>query len=143
MFNGEPISLVAFIVLAAGGWLALTSLLGVVSGWFRLQRHYKGPQERELRTLPAESGWMGGIEFRGCLVLAACPSGLRVAVWPLFGPFEKPFIVPWTEIRAQNVPALFGAKVQLMFGDGIGSMRIKASSWESLVACVNASSISD
>jgi hypothetical protein len=138
MLNVQPISFAAFVARFVGGWLAVTSLLGFISGWFRLQLHYQTSGETPLRTLRAESGWMGIIRFRGCLVLSACQSGLRVAVWPLFGPLEKPFVVPWTEIHAQHVPAMFGAKAQLSFGNDIGSMTIKAKSWESLVACVNA-----
>jgi hypothetical protein len=138
MLNGQPIHFAGFAALFVGAWLAVTGLLGVMSGWFRLQSHYPASGEEPLRTLRAESGVMGTVQFHGCLVLSACPSGLRVAVWPLFGPLEKPFIVPWAEIHAQHVPSMFGASAQLSFGDDIGSMRIKAKSWEMLAAVARA-----
>lgn len=134
MLNGQPLSFIEFLAFFAGLYLVISTFLGALSGWFRLQRHYPRPGEPALLTLGAESAWMGGVNLRGCLVLSAAPSGLHVALWPLLAPLHKPFAVPWTDIYAQHVPGVLGAKAQLSFGNDIGSMRIKASSWEALVA---------
>jgi hypothetical protein len=117
-----------------GGWLAVTTLLGALSGWFLLESRYPLIREDQACRLSMESGWFGMIQYRGCLNLSAGASGLRVGVWSLFGPLEKPFTVPWAEIWAVRVPGMFGATAQLGFGDTGVAMRIGAATWEDLVA---------
>jgi hypothetical protein len=137
MWDGQRLSFAGFVLFFITLWLAVTLLLGMLGGWFRLQRRFPDLKETPLGTLRGQTGWMGVVQFRGILTLAACPTGLRVDVWRVFGAFHRPFLVPWNEIYAQHVPAIFsflGTKAQLSFGNDAGSMRISASSWEYLVA---------
>jgi hypothetical protein len=121
-----------------GLWFAVTAILGLLSGWFTLQRRYPSSDEQRLLTFYAESGSVGIVEYRGCLVLSACRSGLRVGAWRIMAPLERHFTVPWADIRSQRVAGFFGAKAQLSFGDARGSLRIKAATWEALVGCAKA-----
>lgn len=121
------------VVAVVGGWLAITTLLGALSGWFLLQSRYPLIREDQICSLGMQSGGFGMIQYRACLNLSAGPSGLRIGVGPIFGPFEKSFTVPWAEIRAERIPWMFGATAQLAFGDTGIEMRIDAAAWERLV----------
>ncbi len=100
-----------FPFLFIGFWLFITAMLGRMSGWFALQERYPDRDEIPLLRLRGESGQLGrgdpfnpwgGVSFGGCLRLDVCPGGLRVAVWWVFGPFERPFLVPWGEIQVEE-----------------------------------------
>jgi hypothetical protein len=70
----------------AAMWLAVTSLLGFLSGWYRLMAIYPDQPEQPTRVFNLQSGWMGPmmVGYSAILTLSACPSGLRVAsVWPV------------------------------------------------------------
>src|SRR5262245_18687020 len=90
-----------FIVFFSLMWFGITSLLGAMSGWFRLQRAVPDHVDVPLAELRGVNAMMGGaipVNFRFCLRLDACPGGLRVGVTRLLGPFQRPFLVPWSEI---------------------------------------------
>lgn len=118
-----------------GMWLFVTTLLGLLSGWFRFQTRFPNPKEGALLTLRFKSGVMGlGVNFNGCLILSACPSGLRVAVWRVFGLFQRPFLVPWEQVRTEESSSFFLPMTKLSFGWGedVGSLRIDAGVWRKL-----------
>lgn len=115
-------------------WLGVTTALSVLSGWWRLRRHYPAPREVSLLTLSGQSGWVGFVQYSGCLTLAACPSGLKVRSWWILGPLDRPFTVPWTEIDARSGYGLFGNQTRLMFERGGAALKVSSSAWESLLA---------
>jgi hypothetical protein len=117
-------------------WLFVTALFGLFSGWFRLQRQFPRSDETPLLRLRMQSGMMGWIHLNGVLTLDACESGLRVGMWRLFGPFERPFEVPWDRIEAEPVsPFLLGPMVRLRFGrPEAGRLAINLRAWERLKA---------
>lgn len=126
----------AFPFFFAGMWLAATAMTGVMSGWFNLQQWYADETgEEPLLKLGWQSGSMGfGVNFNGCLTLAACRSGLSIRVWRIFGPFQKPLLIPWREIEATPKRLLFFRMVRLDFGKpSNGRLAIKARTWARLM----------
>lgn len=123
-----------FPVLFIGMWLAISTLLGFFSGWFGLQRHYRPRDEPALLTLRGRSGSMGmGVALNGILTLSACPSGLRISIWKIFGPFQRPLFIPWTDIRTTSSRSFLVSTVKLTFGTPpVGTLKIDACSWERL-----------
>ncbi|MES2056471.1 MAG: hypothetical protein V4564_11080 [Pseudomonadota bacterium] len=136
--NDEPTQLVIFLfpVLFIGMWLMITTMLGAIAGWFTLQQHYPASDQPILLKLRARSGSMGpGVALSGILTLSAGPSGLRVGISRLFGPFQKPFLVPWREIRAEAKTFFFVPMVKLSFGNPTnGTLKIDARTWQRLAA---------
>ena len=128
--------LTIFPFLFVGMWLTITIVLGLFSGWFTLQNHYPDTDEPALLKLGRQSGSMGiGVAMNGILKLSACPSGLRIGIWRMFGPFQRPFLVPWDEITATPKKTFFVPMARLALGHPqIGSITVDARSWERLAA---------
>ena len=126
------VALILFFFVAL--WLLITTLLGGLSGWSGLARRYPDRDETPRVELTGQSGAMGmGVQLRGVLTLAACPSGLRVVIWRALAPFGKPFFVPWDEIDARPKRALLVELMRLGFGTPeAGALTISARSWERL-----------
>jgi hypothetical protein len=128
--------LIFFPFLFAAMWLAVTSLLGVMSGWFALQQHYPRGEEEPLFKRKIGSASMGfGVHFRRVITVAACRSGLRISASRLMAPFQRPFLVPWSEIEAEETRSFFVPMVRLRFGrPEIGKLTIGAREWQQLSA---------
>lgn len=123
-------------------WLLGTTLLGWMSGWFKLQRTYDPPAGEPLLELRDQRGSMGMmVGFRGTLRLTAYRSGLGIAVSRFRGPLQRPFLVPWSEIkvRSANSPLepLHLPMVRLRLGNPkLCSLKIEAKSWSRLMQSV-------
>ena len=117
-----------------GMWLFITTMLGVLSGWFALQSQFPRGDEAPLVTFRRLSGSMGlGVNLNGILTLSACPSGLRIAIWRAFGPFQRPFLVPWAEISPESKTRFFMPMARLGLGaPEIGKLTIDAGIWQKL-----------
>lgn len=122
---------VLFIVFFSAMWCGVTSLLGLMSGWFRLQKAFPDQiGQQPLLQLRGQTGMMGGlafmpVNFKNCLRIDACPTGLRVAVMRLLGPFQHPFFVPWSSITVERGRFLFGTYCSLHFGTpAVGALRL-------------------
>ena len=120
-----------FITFFSAMWLGVTGLLGLLSGWFRLQKAFPDQIEQQpLQQLRGQTGMMGGpafmpVNFKHCLRLDICPTGLRVAVFKLLGPFQHPFFVPWSSITPERGRFLFGTCYRLNFGTpAIGALSL-------------------
>ncbi len=110
--------LIVFPVYFVALWLAIVTSLGFVSGWYRLMRRFPDRDEPALLELFGQSGSMGpGVRMRGILRLSACPSGLRVGLIRLFGPFSRDFLVPWEEIQVTRTTSFGWRLARLRFGD--------------------------
>jgi hypothetical protein len=73
------------------------------------------------------------VSLSGILTLSACSSGLRIGISRLFGPFQRPFLVPWDEIEAEQTTLFFAPMTKLSFGrPRIGSLKIDARTWQRL-----------
>jgi hypothetical protein len=129
--------LMAFPFLFIGMWVLVTTLLGFMSGWFNLQQWYADDgNEEPLLKLGWQSGSMGfGVSFSSCLTLASRRDGMSVRVWKIFGPFQRPLLIPWREITAEPKQFLFIRMVRLNFGSPpSGSLNIRERIWNKLVA---------
>jgi hypothetical protein len=108
-------------------WLTATTILALLSGWFRLMVEYPDQSIEPILRLRGQSGTMGGIGLRGILTLSVCPTGLRVGIMRLFGPFCRDFLVPWESIAVIRKKTLFWPVAELQFGKPvIGRLRIPA-----------------
>ena len=128
---------IAFPLAFAVFWLAITSALAVMSGWFGLMQQYPDRPEQPLLRLRGQSGSMGAmaVRFGGLLRLEVCPSGLRVGMMRLFGPFCRDFFVPWSEIKVERRSWLFVPLVDLNFGSvGAGRLSVRALTADRLAA---------
>ena len=53
-------------------------------------------------TLKNQSGALGFVSMRSILNLSVCPSGLRIGMMRVFGPFCSEFFVPWEMISVSR-----------------------------------------
>jgi hypothetical protein len=108
---------IAFPVFFVTLWLVVTNVLALLAGWFPLAMQYPDRSETALLTLKRQSGSMGlGVGFNNILNLAACPTGLRVGMNRVFGPFSRPFFVPWDAIHVTRQNSWLGARARIEFG---------------------------
>jgi hypothetical protein len=113
-----------FPILFIGLWLLVTSLLGLLSGWYFLMIRYPDCREAPILKLRWQSGTMGlGVGMRGILSLGACPSGLRIGISRIFGLFCRAFFVPWEEITVVRKTYWLFGRTRLHFGS-VGSLTI-------------------
>lgn len=127
----------AFPFLFLGMWLFVTTMLGFMSGWFTLQQWYPDDcKEEPLLKLGWQSGSMGmGVSFGNCLTLAARRDGLSIRVWRVFGPFQRPLLIPWRDINEEPKRVLFYRMTRLNFGNPpSGSLTISQRAWEKLTS---------
>ena len=111
---------ITFVVL----WLFVSIILGLLSGWYSLMRVFPDrPQEKAVATFKRESGMVGPVSMHGILTLSLCPSGLRVGIMKLFGPFVKDFLVPWNAISVSRKRILGWKYANLCFGE-YGKLRV-------------------
>lgn len=107
-------------------WLVVTTLLAIFSGWFALMKAYPDRNETPVLRLSRQSGSMGlGVGMRGILTLSVCPSGLRVGMMRLFGPFLRAFFVPWSEMAVVRKTMFFMPIAKLQLGHA-GALSIPA-----------------
>jgi hypothetical protein len=123
----------------AGMWILATTIIGAASGWFALQKRYPatpGPALLTMRFMSAgmrASGVPLPASFAGMLTLSACASGLRVSMWRVFGPFCRPFLVPWDEIRVETRTGFLMPQAVLRFGDpAVAAMTLEMQVWQRL-----------
>jgi hypothetical protein len=115
-----------FPFLFFGMWLLVTTLLWWWSGWGALQEKFPDQDQAPLKRMRFQSGMLGkgaqwnpwgNVNYGNCLLLDICPSGLRVAIWRIFGLFSKPFFIPWQRITVEQRRILFMRYYRLSFGD--------------------------
>ncbi|MEP3227226.1 MAG: hypothetical protein ABJO01_14710 [Parasphingorhabdus sp.] len=99
----ENLIFALFPIFFIGLWLGIVLLIAKTSGWSKLQDRFPDRHDMALLAMRSQSGIMGGAKmgkakFSGCLKLDVCRTGLRVSVWKIFGPFQRPFFVPWSQI---------------------------------------------
>lgn len=134
MNDDQLLSPYVFPIFFIGMWLAVSTVLGLMSGWFSLQRQYAPGNEPALLTLRGRSGSMGmGVGLKGIITLRACRSGLRISIWKVFAPFQRPILIPWGDIHATASRSLFTPATKLSFGmPERGRLKIDARSWQRL-----------
>ena len=108
-----------------GMWLLVTTVLWFFSGWPTLSERFPDRLERPLQVLRFQSARLGkggpwnpwgAVSYGGCLRFDICAGGLRVRIWRIYGPFSKPFFVPWDKIAVEEKRFLFLRSYRLTFG---------------------------
>jgi hypothetical protein len=109
-------------------WLTVTTILALLSGWFRLMEVYPDQSDEPILRLRGQSGTMGlGVGMNGVLILSVCPTGLRVGMMRVFGPFCRDFFVPWESIAVVRKTILFWPVAKLQFGNpAVGTLSVSA-----------------
>ncbi len=112
--------IVLFPLAFVAMWLGVTSMLGAMSGWFTLVAEFPDRSEGALLMVNGQSGTMGNLAvgMNGILDFSVCPSGLRVGINRIFGPFSRPFFVPWGAISVERRSRIIGPAAVLRFGSG-------------------------
>ena len=122
----EKAFLAIFPFLFVGMWLLITTALWWLSGWKTLQDRFPDKDETPLKRLRFQSALLGkgsmwnpwgNVNFGNCLRLDICQSGLRIAIWRIFGLFARPIMVPWDRISVEPRRFLFFRRYRLSFGD--------------------------
>jgi hypothetical protein len=112
-----------FVVL----WLTVTTFLALHARWFKLMGEYPDQAIEPVLRLRGQSGRMGLVYMRGILTLSVCPSGLRVGMMRVFGPFCRDFFVPWENIAVVRTTMLFSPAAKFQFGDpAVGTLTVPA-----------------
>jgi hypothetical protein len=119
---------ICFPLFFATLWLAVTTVLALVSGWFRLMTTFPDQLSEPSLRLRGQSGTMGsGVAMHGILTLSICQAGLRIGMVRLFGPFCRDFLVPWDVTSVSRKSFLFWPMARLEFGHPIvGTLRVSA-----------------
>ncbi|MBI2519302.1 MAG: hypothetical protein HYV97_02745 [Bdellovibrio sp.] len=112
----DPAQMLYFPIYFIVMWLSLTCLLGLLSGWYSLMDYFPDQKEKALLTLKHQGGTMGLVSMSGILILAVCPSGLRLGIMRIFGPFSRSIFVPWKQLSITRKQGFFGRKAILQFG---------------------------
>lgn len=120
--------LIGFPFFFAAFWLLIVTILSAASGWRALQTRFPDRDEDAVKTFGMASGVMGaGVSMSNILTLAACRTGLRISIWRIFGPFDRPFFVPWEQIGVQRSGGAFLKRATLTFGSPpVGKLAISA-----------------
>jgi len=109
----DPLYFLIFFPLL---WFAVTMLLSYLSGWFGLMERFPDRAENPLLTLTSQSGSLGRVSMSRILKLSVCPTGLRIGIMRIFGPFSRDFLVPWDEITVTRGNRLVWKVAKLSFG---------------------------
>src|SRR5438874_1275248 len=109
-------------------WLMATTILALLSGWFKLMAEYPDRSVEPILRLRGQSGTMGpGVSMRGILILSVCPTGLRVGMMRVFGPFCRDLFVPWESIAVIRKTILVWPIAKLQFGNPVvGTLSLSA-----------------
>ena len=107
---------------------AEATIIGLLSGWFWLMAKYPDHPDKPILRIAYQSGGMAlGTSLRGILTLSVCPSGLRIGIMRVFGPFCRDFFVPWESIAVIRKTILFLPCAELQFGNpAAGTLSIQA-----------------
>src|SRR5580658_7860930 len=123
----SPSNPLLFLVIFPLFWFAVTMLLSFLSGWFGLMERYPDRTESALAVLANQSGSLGIVSMRRILKLSICPSGLKVGIMRIFGPFSRDFFVPWDEITVTRADRFLQKVAKLSFGrPPAGNLTIRA-----------------
>ncbi len=107
-------------------WLPLAFLVAIpfvimplvakTSGWSALAKCYAAQEPFFGDTFRFRSARLSGhSNYNCCLTFGADRMGLSIAVWLFFRVGHPPLYIPWQDIRAREVRALFIPMIELRF----------------------------
>jgi hypothetical protein len=120
-----------FPIFFIGMWLFVTSLLGLLSGWYKVMMEFPDTKDCGdlLNSYVGQSGSMGAwVSMSRILTLEVRKKGLRLRVIRLFGPFNRAIFIPWAEITAVRKAGPLWNSTILSFGSGGILSRLKIGS---------------
>jgi hypothetical protein len=85
-------------LLFCGFWFGRLWILHKISGWSKLLQLYKTDQKPPANLIPHCRGKVGFITYPFTLRVGFTPQGLYLAVKPLFDSFDRPLLIPWSDI---------------------------------------------
>ncbi len=98
-----------FLPVFIVGWLAISFLLGVISGWHRLGKVYRRPEGARPTTVAQfQSIHMKLVGYRSCVTVGVDPAGLFLSVYLPFRFGHPPLLVPWDAIESLGPCNVFG-----------------------------------
>lgn len=86
--------LVLFLIAHLGGWATLASQ-------FRADKRPTGT------SYHLQSGFIGSVNYGGCLTVIVSDAGLYVQVFPLFRIGHAPLLIPWQDLTAAEERRIF------------------------------------
>ena len=89
---------------------------------------YPDQSDEPILRLRGQSGTMGlGVGMNGVLILSVCPTGLRVGMMRVFGPFCRDFFVPWESIAVvrEDDPVLADRQASIWQPGGRDAQRFR------------------
>jgi hypothetical protein len=126
---------IAFPLFFVGMWLLVVTILSAVSGWKGIETRFPDREDEVLAIFRMASGFMRGVRMNNVLTLTACRTGLRVGMWKLFAPFDRPFFVPWEQLGVERREMWLQKRAILAFGaPPVGKLDISADLAERLAA---------
>jgi hypothetical protein len=122
--NQAPLHFLIFFPLL---WFGVVMLLSLLSGWFGLMERFPDRAEEPVLRLTGQSGSLRKISMNRILTLSVCPTGLRIGIARIFGPFSRDFLVPWGEITVVRADRVFWKVAKLSFGrPPIGTLAVES-----------------
>jgi hypothetical protein len=87
-------------------WLSLSLVLSHLGGWAHLAARYRDHRREPGATYYFRTGAVGAVNYRWCLVLRVCETGLRMSVWFPFRIGHPQLFIPWGEFHSAEVTRL-------------------------------------
>lgn len=95
---------VLLIAVAGVAWWAFVlSLVGALSGWGALARHYRTRGAFDGTRFYLASARIGWSNYGGVLNVGVNAHGLRLSVIFPFRPGHPPLLIPWADVTAEPV----------------------------------------
>ena len=96
-------------------WAFVMNLVGLMSGWWTLARHYRARSSFEGARFHLCSGRVGWSNYGNCLVIGVNADGLYLSVFFFFRPGHPPLFIPWSEIVATSAKGWIFRYLDLRF----------------------------
>jgi hypothetical protein len=88
-------------------WVAVSLVLSHMGGWSKLAEHYADHQHVSGETYYMRSGFVGAINYKSCLNLRVCETGLRLSVLFPFRVGHPPLFIPWDQFHSISEKRVF------------------------------------
>jgi hypothetical protein len=96
-------------------WAFVLNLVGLMSGWWTLARHYRTRSPFEGTRFRLCSGRLGLSNYGSSLVIGVNADGLYLSVFFFFRPGHPPLFIPWSEIVATSAKGWLFQYLDLRF----------------------------
>jgi hypothetical protein len=98
-------------------WYLLISLLGVVSGWAKLGRHYPAGGFEGSKYHFRSAFLRCAMHYNGCVTVGVNEEGLYLSVVLLLRPGHPTAFVPWGDVTAKPVDGWLSRYLEFRFKD--------------------------